>query len=75
MQWSNQGPTAYAPKPGRTYWPRVTSGQIAGLVMAGTGIALLACAWFADVPWFDRHFLPNFFVSRPRQLEIGRAHV
>jgi len=28
------------------------------------GIALVACGLIADRPWFDRHFLPSFFVSR-----------
>src|SRR5438046_9263750 len=32
--------------------------------------AALACSFGADQQWFDRHFLPGFFVSRDRYIHI-----
>ena len=36
----------------------------AEIVVASLGVALLTCAYLADQPWLDRHFLPAFFASR-----------
>jgi hypothetical protein len=43
---------------------------------AGVGLTLIFAVAAADVSWFDRHFLPDMFAPRPRQvglLLLGRA--
>jgi hypothetical protein len=45
---------------------------IAEALLLLLGLALVRGAILADQAWFDRHFLPVFFVSRPRVL-FGRA--
>jgi hypothetical protein len=44
--------------------------------MVGLGLALIFAAARADVAWFDRHFLPDMFAPRAKQMRLlacGRA--
>src|SRR5438093_8671761 len=43
---------------------------IAEVMVVAIGAALLACAFAADQQWFDKHFLPAFFVSRSKYILV-----
>lgn len=75
MQWRTHGSSALRPKsePGDARLSRTPFAQLPGLAIAGTGIALLGLVVFANSAWFDRHFLPDFFMPRSRQLAIVTA--
>src|SRR5262249_56164806 len=45
------------PRPGR--WPTPTT-----IIIASIGATLVAAALVFDARWFDRHFLPSFFLPR-----------
>ena len=60
-------------EPGDARLSRTPFAQLPGLAIAGTGIALLGLVVFANSAWFDRHFLPDFFMPRSRQLAIVTA--
>jgi len=42
----------------------------AAIVMGAAGVALVACAVSAGQGWLDRHFLPDFFVSRQTLVQV-----
>ncbi len=55
---------------------RPAAQTVAEVLAVMLGLALLAGAIFADSHWFDRHFLPDMFSIRPRQMRrlwAGRA--
>lgn len=43
------------------------------LMLVVVGIALIAAAWGADLAWFDRHFLPDFFIARAVRVSVLQA--
>jgi hypothetical protein len=43
---------------------------LAELAVACVGSGILACVIAADQQWFDRHFLPGFFVSRAKYVQM-----
>lgn len=45
---------------------RFTARVVAEVAVASLGGALLICALLANQQWLDRHFLPDFFLSRSR---------
>ena len=73
MQWSTRGlvATRTVPNAGDARLSRLAYRRLLGLALACTGFAILGFAWQGDTTWFDRHFLPNFFIPRPRQLAVG----
>jgi len=42
----------------------------AEVLAAGLGLALIIAAISANVAWFDRHFLPDMFAPRPKQMRL-----
>ena len=44
--------------------------RLAEIALAFLGVALIACAVAADQQWFDKHFLPGFFVSRAKYVSV-----
>jgi hypothetical protein len=44
--------------------------MIAAIGVAVTGVALVAAAIAANQRWLDRHFLPSFFLTRHRYMQI-----
>ena len=45
--------------PGRGRWPTLTT-----IIIASIGVTLVAAALVFNARWFDRHFLPSFFLPR-----------
>jgi hypothetical protein len=43
---------------------------VAEALAAGLGLALILAALAANVGWFDRHFLPDMFAPRPKQMRL-----
>jgi hypothetical protein len=50
---------------------RLVARVVTEIAVVAISFALLACAFAADHQWFDRHFLPSFFVSR--RVEVRAA--
>lgn len=46
---------------------------VAETAAAAIGIGLIAGAFFANLAWFDRHFLPPFFATRNEYVEAAWA--
>jgi hypothetical protein len=47
--------------------------QVAEIAVACIGCAVLVCALVANQQWFDRHFLPAFFVSRAKYVQVEQS--
>src|SRR5713226_1496112 len=43
---------------------------LAEIAVACIGSGILACVIAANQQWFDRHFLPGFFVSRAKYVQM-----